>query len=133
MRRDLTTNDPFKRGAVWRGVVGCVVAYALVITALLTSVLQAEWEGQAELAGAHCMTGGADTGPTAPDGGQPGDGSHCPLCTLAAGPAVLPVEPGIAGNVVAVADPLVSRGGFEWVPGRGHPARLPRGPPVSAV
>jgi len=132
MRRDLTTNDPFKRGAVWRSVVGCVVAYALVITALLSSVLQAEWGAQAALAGAHCMTGGADTGPTAPDG-QPGDGSHCPLCTLAAGPAVLPVEPGIAGNVVAVADLLVSRGGFERIPGRGHPARLPRGPPAYTV
>lgn len=133
MRRDLTTNDPFKRGAVWRGVVGCVVAYALVITALLTSVLQAEW-GEQALAGAHCMTGtGAGSDGQPGDGSQPDDGSHCPLCTLAAGPAVLPVAPGIAWNVVAVAGPLVSHGGFDWIPGRGHPARLPRGPPTSAV
>ena len=132
MWRDVTTNDPFRRGAVWRGVVGCVVAYALVITALLSSVLQVEWGAQAALAGAHCMTVGADTGPPAP-AGQAHDGSHCPLCTLAAGPAVLPVVPSIASNVVAVADSLVPRGEFERIPARGHPARLPRGPPVSAV
>jgi len=131
MRRDPTTDDPFKRGAVWRGVVGCVVAYALVITALLSSVLQAEW-GQAALAGAHCMSAGADTGSSAPPG-QPDDGSHCPLCTLAAGPAVLPVAPGIAWSTAPVAGAPLARRAFERIPGRGHPARLPRGPPAPAV
>lgn len=135
MQRDrLTTRDPGTRGGVWRGAVACVVAYALVITALLSSVLQANLAAQAAagLGSPHCITGGAGFDPAAP-AGQPDDGSHCPLCTLAAGPAVLPAAPAVAWSVSPVEAAVPPRRDDEPAPTRGHPARLPRGPPAATA
>jgi hypothetical protein len=121
---------------VWRGVVGCVVAYALVITGLLSAFMQAEWTALAAagLAGEHCaadaLTAGVD--PAAP-AGQPHELSHCALCTLATGPAVLPVAPVFAFTVLP--RDAAPAGGSDrdldhWL---GHPAKLPRGPPQAAA
>jgi Protein of unknown function (DUF2946) len=136
MQRNFASHHPLRRSALWRGAVGCVVAYSLVITALLSGVLQAEWFAQAAagLIGEHCVTdaraAGAD--PSAP-AGQPDDSSHCALCTLAAGPAALPVAPVTAFIVPprAIAPAGVSdHGVILW---SGHPGKLPRGPPQSVV
>lgn len=132
MRRDVTTNDPFRRGAVWRGVVGCALAYVLVITALLSALLQAESMTQAAagVAAPHCLSDGS--GPAPADPGQSDDGSHCPLCTLACGPAVLPTALGMAWSTAPVAGAPLAGREFPPIPRRSHSAPLPRGPP-SAV
>jgi hypothetical protein len=123
------------RSALWRGVVGCVVAYALVVSAVLSSFLQAEFVAQAAagLVGERCHSdaraAGAD--PSAP-AGQP-DTVHCALCTLAGGPALLPVAllsalvaPPRDSAPAASSDPDLT-----WRPD--YPGMLPRGPPHASV
>src|SRR5690349_8073265 len=53
MQRNQKRNKP-----LWRGLVGCVIAYALIINALLSGVLGAEWVARAAagLVGEHCLT-----------------------------------------------------------------------------
>jgi hypothetical protein len=136
MQRNSASNYPLRRGAVWRGVVGCVVAYALVITALLSSVLQAEWSAQAAagLIGEHCLTDARAAGlnPAAP-AGRPDVSLHCALCNLATGPAVLPLAPAVAFTVLPPASTPVIHSDRDLVDWPGHPAKLPRGPPQTAV
>jgi hypothetical protein len=121
---------------LWRGVVGCAVAYALVITALLSSFMQTEWTALAAagLVGEHCAADARAAGldPSAP-AEQPHDMSHCALCTLATGPAVLPVAPVLAFIVLPRATALAGDSDRDLVHWLGHPARLPRGPPHTAV
>jgi hypothetical protein len=135
MQHNSTGNNPFKRSAVWRGVVGCVVAYALVITALLSGVIQSEWVAQAAagLVGEHCATDArsAGTDPAAP-AGQPHDSLHCALCTLAAGPAVLPVAPSASAIVLPRAGAPAGGRDRDLNRSFGHPGKLPRGPPPAA-
>jgi hypothetical protein len=134
-RNPANNHDPLRRSARWRGVVGCTVAYALVITALLSAVLQAEWVAQvaAGLVGEHCVTDARAAGvdPAAP-AGRPDDGSHCALCTPMTGPAVLPAAPAAAFTVaVRAAAPSGGRD-RDLIHWRGHPGALPRGPPPAA-
>lgn len=120
------------RRALWRGLVGCVVAYVLVISAVLSSFLQAEFAAQAAagLIGERCHTDARAAGvdPSAP-AGQPDSSLHCAQCTLAAGPALLPVvllsaliAPPRDGAPMGVSDRDLA-----WRPD--HPGKLPRGPP----
>ena len=89
MRRNLGSKKP-----LWRGLVGCVVAYTLIINALLSGVLGAEWVAQAAagLVGEHCLTDARAAAPDPAPAGQPDDSTHCAFCTLAVGPAALPVR-----------------------------------------
>jgi hypothetical protein len=136
MQRNSPNQLSLKRHVLWRCAVSLVVAYALVITALLSSVLQAEWAAQvaAGLVGEHCITDAraAGTDPAAPPG-QPNDSFHCGLCNLAAGPAVLPLEPAVEFIALLPASaPAI--GSDQNLPlWRGHPGKLPRGPPHGAV
>jgi hypothetical protein len=116
---------------VWRSIVGCITAYALVINALLSGVLGAERAAQAAagLIGEHCLAdalaAGTDPAPT----GQLDDSLHCACCTLAVGPAVLPVTP-VAGFILALrADAFSNANDRGLAHGHGHPGKLPRGPP----
>jgi hypothetical protein len=132
MQRNSAGNNPFRRSALWRGVVGYVAAYALVITALLSGILQAEWVAQAAagLVGQRCLTdaraAGAD--PAAP-AGQPEDSSHCAPCTLAIGPALLSAAPSAAAIVLALDGAPAGGSDRDLVLWSGHPGKLPRGPP----
>jgi hypothetical protein len=136
MQRSSPRNNPFWRGLVlWRSVVGCVVAYALIINALLSGVLGAEWAALAAagLPGERCLTDARAAPPDPAPAGQPDDSSHCALCTLAgSGPAVLPVAP----SAVAIALPRTSTpsgtSDHDLVLAPGHPGKLPRGPPQRA-
>src|SRR5215467_11276050 len=87
--------NPTSGKSLWRGLVGCLVAYALIINALLSGVVGAEWVAQAAagLLGEHCLTDARAAAPDPAPAGQPDDSSHCASCTLAAAPVVLPVEP----------------------------------------
>jgi Protein of unknown function (DUF2946) len=123
-------HDPKCNNSVWRGLVGCVVAYALTINAMLSGVLGAEWAAQAAagLLGEHCLTDARVAGPDPAPAGQPDDSSHCAFCTLAAG-FVLPGEPPSARIIPpGVSAPSVAsdRDLILWP---GHPGQLPRGPP----
>ena len=120
---------------IWRSIVGCIIAYALVINALLSGVLGAERVAQAAagLIGEHCLTdaraAGTDPAPT----GQTDDLLHCAFCTLAVGPAVLPVTP-VAGLIVAFSADTFSTASDRDLPhGHGHPGKLPRGPPQAVT
>jgi hypothetical protein len=126
----IASNNP-----LWRGLVGCVVAYALVINALLAGVVGAEWVAQAAagLVGEHCLTDARAARPDPAPAGQPDDSSHCAFCTLAAGgPAVLPAA-SAALVIVPVRASAPSgandHGVVDWA---GHPGKLPRGPPQRA-
>jgi hypothetical protein len=130
------TSSAKARSPLWRAVVGGVVAYALVITALLSGVIQAEWAALAAagLLGEHCATDARAAGvdPASP-AGEPRDFSHCALCTLATGPAVLPVAPAFA--FILLQRDAASPGGSDrdlphW---SGHPGKLPRGPPPAVA
>jgi hypothetical protein len=136
MQHNSTGNNPFRRSAMWRSVVGCIVAYALVITALLSGALQAEWFAQAAagLVGERCLTDARTAGvdPAAP-AGQPDDSTHCALCTLAAGPAVVPAEPSVAFVVLPRAGAPGGGSDHGLIYSPGHPGKLPRGPPQAAV
>jgi hypothetical protein len=135
MQRNSAGNNPFRR-AMWRGVVSCVVAYALVITTLLSGVIQAEWVAQAAvgLVGEHCATDARVAGmdPAAP-AGQPRDSFHCVICTLAGGLAVLPTAPSSAAVVPPQTGALSGGSDRDLIHLPGHPSKLPRGPPPVAV
>jgi Protein of unknown function (DUF2946) len=120
---------------IWRSIVGCIIAYALVINALLSGLLGAERVAQAAagLVGEHCLmdarTAGTDPSPT----GQPDDSFHCAFCILAVGPAVLPATP-VAGLIVTLrADAFSSASDRDLPHGHGHPGKLPRGPPQAVT
>src|SRR6266436_9296723 len=89
MQRNPASNNP-----LWRGLVGCVVAYALIINALLSGVVGAEWAAQAAagLLGERCPTDARAAAPDPAPAGQADDSSHCASCTLAAPPVVLPAD-----------------------------------------
>jgi hypothetical protein len=134
LQRNPASNLPLRRGAVWRGVVGCVVAYALVMTALLSAVLQAEWAAQvaAGLVGEHCVTDARAAGvdPAAP-AHQADECFHCALCTPTTGSAVLPVLPAIAFTMLARTSAPSGVSDRDLIHGRCHPGKLPRGPPTA--
>lgn len=126
MQRNLTSHNP-----IWRGVVGCVVAYALIINALLSSVVGAEWVAQAAagLVGEHCLTDARAAARDPAPAGQPDDSSHCAFCVLAAAPAVLPAEPPSARVVLARAGGPSGARDRDRKLWPGHFSKLPRGPP----
>lgn len=136
MRRHSAGNPLFRRSALWRRAVGCVVAYALVITALLSGVLQAEWVAQAAagLVGERCATDAhlAGIDPAAP-AGKPHETSHCVLCTPVAGSAVLPVAPSAAAVAAPCASAPAGGSDRDLFRSTGHPGKLPRGPPMAAL
>src|SRR5215831_13012033 len=123
MQRNLTGGKP-----LWRGLVGCVVAYALIVNALLSGVVGAEWVAQAAagVLGEHCLTDARAAGRDQAPPGQPDDSSHCAFCTLANAPPVLPAEPFSA----RISPPCESvRSGAndrDLIPWPGHPGKLPR-------
>jgi hypothetical protein len=123
--------NPKRNKSSWRGLVGCIVAYALIINAMLSAVVGAEWAAQAAagLLGEHCRTDARAAAPDPAPAGQPDDSSHCAFCTLAAAPAVLPAEPPSARIIPPRA--IVRPGGSDrdLIPWPGHPGKLPRGPP----
>jgi Protein of unknown function (DUF2946) len=129
MQRNPRRNQP-----LWRGLVGCVVAYALIINALLSGVLGAEWVAQAAagLAGQHCLTDARLAAPDPAPAGQPDDSSHCAFCTLAAAPAVLPAAPPSARIVPPRASAPSGASDRDLILRPGHPGKLPRGPPQRA-
>ena len=124
MRRNPASNNP-----LWRSLVGCLVAYALIINALLSGVVGAEWAAQAVagLLGEHCPTD-ARTAPPAP-AGQADDSSHCAFCTLAAPPVVLPAESASARIILPRASAPLWASDRDLILWPGHPGQLPRGPP----
>jgi Protein of unknown function (DUF2946) len=122
----------FKRDkSSWRGLVGCIVAYALIINALLSGVLGAEWAAQAAagLVGERCLTDAHAAAPDPAPAGQPDDSSHCAFCTLAIGPAVLPVQPPAVLVVRPRAQAPAGASDRDVAYRRSHPGKLPRGPP----
>jgi hypothetical protein len=131
MRRSATA-----RSGLWRAAVGVVVAYALVISAVLSGFLQADFFAQAAagLVGERCHIDAQAAGedPSAP-AGQPQDPRHCSLCTLAAGPALLPVAP-LSALLAPPQDGAPAGGNdhdLSWRPE--YPGKLPRGPPCVAI
>src|SRR5215470_15612474 len=90
MQRNRASHNP-----LWRSLVGCLVAYALIINALLSGVVGAEWVAQAAagLLGEHCPTDARAAAPDPAPAGLPDDTSHCAFYVLSAGPVVLPAEP----------------------------------------
>jgi hypothetical protein len=126
MQRNQKRNKP-----LWRGLVGCVIAYALIINALLSGVLGAEWVARAAtgLVGEHCLTDARAATPDPAPAGQPDDSTHCAFCTLAASPAVLPVEPSGAIIVLPRAGAPSGASDRDLILSPGHPGKLPRGPP----
>jgi hypothetical protein len=135
MQRSCRRNNPLWRGPFWRGVVGCAVAYALIINALLSGVIGAEWAAQAAagLVGEHCLTDARAAGPDPAPAGQPDDSSHCAFCTLAGGgSAVLPVAPSAAVIALPRARAPSGASDRDLVHRPDHPGKLPRGPPQQA-
>jgi hypothetical protein len=131
MRRNSGSNR-----RLWRGLVGCVLAYALVLNALLSGVLGAEWAAQAAagLLDQHCLTdtvAASDSSDQAPVQ-HPGDQSHCAFCTLAATPAVLPSAASSATIVQYRAAVSVDVSDHDRPYLRCYTSRLPRGPPQRA-
>jgi hypothetical protein len=126
--------NPTSKGAFWRGLVGCVVAYALVINALLSGVVGAEWAAQAAagLLGEHCLTDAHAAAPDRAPAGQPDDSSHCAFCILALAPAVLPAEPPSARIVLARAGVPSGARDHDLTLWPGNYSKLPRGPPQQA-
>jgi hypothetical protein len=120
---------------IWRSIVGCIIAYALVINALLSGVLGAERVAQAAagLIGEPCLTDARTAGTDPARTGQPDDSFHCAFCTLALAPAVLPVTP-VAGLIVTLrADAFSSASDRDLPHGHCHPGKLPRGPPQAVT
>jgi hypothetical protein len=126
MRRNPASNNP-----LWRSLVGCLVAYALVINALLSGVVGAEWAAQAAagLLGEHCPTDARAAAPDPAPAGQADDSSHCAFCTLAAPPVVLPAEPASARIILPRAGAPLGASDRDLILWPGHPGQLPRGPP----
>jgi hypothetical protein len=123
--------SPTSDNRLWRSLVGCVVAYALIINALLSGVVGAEWAAQAAagLLGEHCVTDARAAVPDPAPAGQPDDSSHCAFCTLAAAPVVLPADPPSARIIASPAGSLFSASDRDLTFWPGHPGKLPRGPP----
>jgi hypothetical protein len=123
--------SPKRDNPLWRGLVGCIVAYALIINALLSSVVGAEWVAQAAagLFGEHCPTDARAAAPDPAPAGQPDDTSHCAFCVLTAGTAVLPAEPPFARVILPRAKAPAGASDRDLVFWPGHPGKLPRGPP----
>ena len=126
--------NPKRNQSLWRGLVGCVVAYALIINAILSGVLGAEWVAQAAagLAGEHCLTDARTAAPDPAPAGQPDDSSHCAFCTLGAGPAVLPAEPPSVRIVAYTISAPGSASDRDVILQPACPGKLPRGPPQRA-
>ncbi|HLK83952.1 MAG TPA: DUF2946 family protein [Xanthobacteraceae bacterium] len=126
MQRNLTSHNP-----IWRGVVGCVVAYALIINALLSGIVGAEWVAQAAagLAGEHCLTDARAAAPDPAPAGQSDDSTHCAFCILTAAPAVLPATPPWARIGLPRPRALSVANDRDLSPAPSHPGKLPRGPP----
>jgi hypothetical protein len=124
--------NPKRNKPLWRGLVGCVVAYALVINALLSGVMGAEWVAQAAagLLGEHCLTDARAAAPDPVPAGQPDDSSHCAFCILAAAPAVPPAEPPSARIILPRASAPVAASDHDLILWPPHPGKLPRGPPL---
>ena len=130
MQRTSASGNP-----LWRGLVGCAVAYALIINALLSGLLGAEWVAQAAagLVGERCQTDARAAGFDPAPAGQPDDSSHCAFCKLAdGGPAMLPVAPAATAIIWLPARVPSGVGDHDFVYWLGHPAKLPRGPPQRA-
>jgi Protein of unknown function (DUF2946) len=123
--------SPARNNPLWRGLVGCVVAYALIINALLSGILGAEWVAQAAagLVGEHCLTDARTAGADPAPAGQPDDSTHCALCTLAVGSAVLPVTPSATFIVLRRVSAPPGASDDDLIHCPGHPGKLPRGPP----
>ena len=117
---------------LWRGLVGCVVAYALVINAILAGVLGAEAVAGAAagLVAPHCQT---DAQAAPPRSDEPpaehSDPSHCAFCPVAAPPAVLPDALATATIVPHPAGAPAGMSDRDRPYAPGHPGKLPRGPP----
>lgn len=126
--------NPTSDKSLWRGLVGCVVAYALIINALLSGVVGAEWVAQAAagLLGEHCLTDARAASPDSAPAGQPHDSSHCAPCTLAVAPAVLPAELASARIILPRASVPSGAGERDLVHWPARPGKLPRGPPQRA-
>jgi hypothetical protein len=118
---------------LWRGLVGCVVAYALVLNALLSGVLGAEWTAKAAagMLDLHCLTESGVAPPASEQAptGHHDESSHCTFCTVAVAPAVLPADLSLATIVQyrAGAPAGVSDRDRPYLPV--YLSRLPRGPP----
>src|SRR5262249_9691340 len=128
---DPMQRDPYRNHPLWRSLVGCVVAYALIINALLSGVIGAEWAAQAAagLLAEPCPTDARSAAPDPAPAGQPDDSSHCAFCTLAAVPAVLPPEPPSAGTFPPLVGAPAGASDRDLALWPGHPSKLPRGPP----
>jgi hypothetical protein len=128
MRRNLGSKRP-----LWRGLVGCIIAYAFVLNAVLSGVLGVEWAAKAAAGSLdqHCLT---ETGIAPAPSDQtpvehPDDSSHCASCTVPVAPAVLPADLLSVSIVQYQLGPPagVSDRDRPYLPG--YPSRLPRGPP----
>jgi len=125
MQRKPGSNKP-----IWRSVVGCVIAYALVLNTLLSGVLGAEWAAAAA-AGVleqHCLTDTAASPDQAP-AGNPDDPSHCAFCTVIAASAAIPADPSLVTIVQYHAGAPASADDQDRPYLPGYPGKLPRGPP----
>jgi hypothetical protein len=119
----------------WRGLIGCIVAYALVINALLSGILGAEWTASAAagLVTENCLTD--SRGAPAPSDrmpvGHPEGMFHCVLCTAAASPTVIPADLSSAAILQPPAGVPACMGdrNRSYLPG--NPSKLPRGPPLA--
>jgi len=113
-----------------RGLTGCIVAYTLVINALLSGIVGAEWIAKvaAGLVAEHCLTDAKAAGSDQAPAEHSDDSSHCVFCTAAA-PAVLPADLTAALIIRhrAAAPAGMSDQDQPYAPG--YPSRLPRGPP----
>jgi hypothetical protein len=120
----------------WRGLIGCIVAYALVINALLTGIVGAEWTASAAagLLTENCLTDSRDA--PAPSDRMPAGHSegmlHCVLCTPAASPAVLPADLSSAAVLQPCAGVPASMDERTRCYLPGDLGKLPRGPPQQA-
>jgi len=118
---------------LWRGFVGHLVAYTLIINGLLSGVVGAEWASQvaAGLLGEHCLTDArAPTNPA--PAGQPDDSSHCAYCTLTTTAGVLPAQPPSVRITPPRASVTSVASDHDLMLWPGHPGKLPRGPPQRA-
>jgi hypothetical protein len=123
--------NPKRNTHLWRGLAGFIVAYALIINALLSGILGAEWVAQtaAGLVGEHCLTDSRAAAPDPAPAGQPDDSTHCAFCTLPSAPAMLPAEHPSVGIVAYGASALAGASDRDLIPWPCHPGKLPRGPP----
>jgi len=126
MQRNPASNNP-----LWRSLVGCLVAYALIINALLSGVVGAEWAALAAagVLGEHCPTAVRAAAPDPAPAGQPDDSTHCAFCTLAAPPVVLPADQPSARIIPPRAGAPLGASDRDLILWPGHPGQLPRGPP----